>query len=195
MGCHSLLQGTRPDPGIKPWSPTLEAYSLPSEPPGKPLKLRGGLKARGVDWRWEPIYPLVQQRVHLSSWWSLGTAGAWGSRSSLGCGDCRLVGPGWDVGLAGPGSQGNRVQPQPTKHIVYPHQVHGVHASPCCVCWALQAWSNYSPGLLALIDAFQLTIERSAPSFNFFSFSFFSTLALWYPWVSYTWKAPQWNSR
>ena len=73
------------------------------------------------------------------------------------------------MGLAGPGSQGNHVQPQPTKHIVHPHQVHGVHASPCCVCWALRAWSNYSPGLLALVDAFQLIIERSAPSFKFFS--------------------------
>ena len=26
----------RPDPGIEPWSPTLQADSLPSEPPGKP---------------------------------------------------------------------------------------------------------------------------------------------------------------
>ena len=28
--------GDLPNPGIKPWSPTLQAYSLPAEPPGKP---------------------------------------------------------------------------------------------------------------------------------------------------------------
>ena len=30
--------GDLPDPGIKAGSPTLQAASLPSEPPGKPLK-------------------------------------------------------------------------------------------------------------------------------------------------------------
>ena len=29
----ALLQGNLPDPGIKPRSPVLKAYSLPSEPP------------------------------------------------------------------------------------------------------------------------------------------------------------------
>ena len=29
--------GHLPDPGIKPWSPTLQANSLPSKPPGKPI--------------------------------------------------------------------------------------------------------------------------------------------------------------
>ena len=29
--------GDHPDPGIKPGSPALEADSLPSEPPGKPI--------------------------------------------------------------------------------------------------------------------------------------------------------------
>ena len=28
--------GDHPDPGIEPWSPALQAVSLPSEPPGKP---------------------------------------------------------------------------------------------------------------------------------------------------------------
>ena len=28
--------GNLPNPGIKPWSPALQADSLPSEPPGKP---------------------------------------------------------------------------------------------------------------------------------------------------------------
>ena len=36
MGCHSLLQGNLPNPKIEPGSPELQAYSLPSEPPGKP---------------------------------------------------------------------------------------------------------------------------------------------------------------
>jgi hypothetical protein len=34
---HALLQGIFPNPEIKPWSPSLQAGSLPSEPPGKPL--------------------------------------------------------------------------------------------------------------------------------------------------------------
>ena len=37
MGCHFLLQGNLPDPGIKPRSPTLWADALISEPAGKPL--------------------------------------------------------------------------------------------------------------------------------------------------------------
>ena len=32
-GCHSLLQGDLPDPGIEPWSPALQVDSLPAEPP------------------------------------------------------------------------------------------------------------------------------------------------------------------
>ena len=35
VGCHFLLQGNLPDPGIEPGSPTLQADALPSEPPGK----------------------------------------------------------------------------------------------------------------------------------------------------------------
>ena len=35
MGCHFLLQGIFPDPGIEPRSPTLQANALTSEPPGK----------------------------------------------------------------------------------------------------------------------------------------------------------------
>ena len=36
VGCHFLLQGNLPNPGIKPGSPALLADSLPPEPPGKP---------------------------------------------------------------------------------------------------------------------------------------------------------------
>ena len=35
MGCHFLLLGNLPDPGIKPRSPALQADALTSEPPGK----------------------------------------------------------------------------------------------------------------------------------------------------------------
>ena len=35
VGCHALLQGSF-QPGIEPRSPTLQADSLPSEPPEKP---------------------------------------------------------------------------------------------------------------------------------------------------------------
>ena len=37
VGCHSLLQGIFPNPGIEPGSPALQADYLPSEPPGKPI--------------------------------------------------------------------------------------------------------------------------------------------------------------
>ena len=39
-GCHLLLQGIFPNPGMEPQSPTLQAGSLRSEPPGKPLIYR-----------------------------------------------------------------------------------------------------------------------------------------------------------
>jgi len=36
VGCHFLVQGNLPHPGIKPGSTSLQMGSLPSEPPGKP---------------------------------------------------------------------------------------------------------------------------------------------------------------
>ena len=36
VGCHALLQGNLPNPGIEPRSSALQVDSLPSEPPGKP---------------------------------------------------------------------------------------------------------------------------------------------------------------
>ena len=39
VGCHALLQGNLPDPGIKPRSPSLQVDSLPSEPAGKPKNM------------------------------------------------------------------------------------------------------------------------------------------------------------
>ena len=38
VGCHAILQGNLPNPGIKPRSPTLQADYLLSEPPGKPTR-------------------------------------------------------------------------------------------------------------------------------------------------------------
>ena len=35
IGSHSILQGNLPNPGTEPRSPTLQANSLPAEPPGK----------------------------------------------------------------------------------------------------------------------------------------------------------------
>ena len=42
VGSQSLLQGYLPKPGIKPRFPTLQADSLPAEPPGKPTNLGVG---------------------------------------------------------------------------------------------------------------------------------------------------------
>ena len=39
VGCHPPLLGDNPNPGIEPESPALQADSLQSEPPGKPLFL------------------------------------------------------------------------------------------------------------------------------------------------------------
>ena len=40
IGLPLLSPGDLPDPGIKPGSPTLQADTLPSEQPGKPLILQ-----------------------------------------------------------------------------------------------------------------------------------------------------------
>ena len=51
MGIHSLLSpGDFPNPGIEPVSLALQADSLPSEPPGKPLTKRTTKKIATVPW-------------------------------------------------------------------------------------------------------------------------------------------------
>ena len=40
VGCHFLLQGNLPDPGIKPASPALAGGFFTTEPPGNPDKLQ-----------------------------------------------------------------------------------------------------------------------------------------------------------
>ena len=37
VGCHFLLQGGLPDPGIEPESPALTGGFFTTEPPGKPI--------------------------------------------------------------------------------------------------------------------------------------------------------------
>ena len=41
VGCHALLQGIFPDPGIEPGSPTLQADTFITETPGKHKELAG----------------------------------------------------------------------------------------------------------------------------------------------------------
>ena len=48
VGCHGLLQGNLPHPGIKPRSPTLQADSLPSKPPGKPHRLNAAAATKSL---------------------------------------------------------------------------------------------------------------------------------------------------
>ena len=54
MGCNFLLQGIFPtqgsNPGIEPGSPTLEADTLTSEPPGKPSNEYSGIISFRIDW-------------------------------------------------------------------------------------------------------------------------------------------------
>ena len=66
VGWHSLLQGIFPTQGSNPRSPTLQADSLPSEPPGKPLE-------QVYQHRFpicEFIYPLEQPHKELISWFT-----------------------------------------------------------------------------------------------------------------------------
>ena len=48
VGCHFLLQGNLPNPGIKPESSALAGRFFTTEPPGKPL-------AYGVQWQRSPL--------------------------------------------------------------------------------------------------------------------------------------------
>ena len=47
MGCHSLLQGDLPDPGMELRSSALQADYLPTEPEGN-RKGEDGLNLRGI---------------------------------------------------------------------------------------------------------------------------------------------------
>ena len=56
VGCHVLLWGNLPNPGIEPRSSALQADSLPSEPPGKPKNTGVGSLSfsRGPSWPRNP---------------------------------------------------------------------------------------------------------------------------------------------
>ena len=59
--------GDLPHTGIKPRSPALQAYSLPSEPPGKPRREEDGLLFNGHSFnfaRWEISRDLLHNSVH-----------------------------------------------------------------------------------------------------------------------------------
>ena len=59
--------GDLPNPGIEPRSPALQAYSLPSEPPGKPRREEDGLLFNGHSFnfaRWEISRDLLHNSVH-----------------------------------------------------------------------------------------------------------------------------------
>ena len=60
LGCHALLQGNLPNPGIELRSPTLQADSLPSESPGKPKNTR-----MGYHFLLQGIFPIQGLNPHL----------------------------------------------------------------------------------------------------------------------------------
>ena len=66
--------GDLPDPGIKPGSPALQADSLPSESPGKPLQCPGCLQRAHRSHSFLPC-PFCPHRGH---WFCLGTHGPCG---------------------------------------------------------------------------------------------------------------------
>ena len=79
MGCHFLLQGNLPNPGIEPGSPASQADSLLPEPPGKVSdvmeqkkahhsSLRAKLKGHSQPGQTSAIFPPAPQaQVSLSA--------------------------------------------------------------------------------------------------------------------------------
>ena len=71
-GWPCLSPGDLPIPGIEPRSPTLQTDSLPSEPPGKPIKGGGGLIPQSCPTLWDPmdsslqgssVHEILQERI------------------------------------------------------------------------------------------------------------------------------------
>ena len=56
-----------PDPGMEPWSPTLQADSLLSEPPGKPQIIIQNLKHKTFDIPSDVVHLLVMKYVILTN--------------------------------------------------------------------------------------------------------------------------------
>ena len=62
----------RPDPGIKPTSPALEADSLPSEPPGKPCSInyaepKEDMSSAGSVLVWVSMKNTLTKRIYFLS--------------------------------------------------------------------------------------------------------------------------------
>ena len=76
VGCHALLQGNLSNPGREPRSPALQVDSLPTGPPGKPLKTE--TKPNWLDWlhvsmKWlacaSPWLPVFLYGNDMHTWW------------------------------------------------------------------------------------------------------------------------------
>ena len=63
-------QGDLPKPSIKPSSPTLQADSLPSEPPGKPQRLNAVNHFDLID-IYRSLYPTTAEYTLLLTPWSM----------------------------------------------------------------------------------------------------------------------------
>ena len=62
--------GDLPNPGIEPRSPTLQACSLPFEPPGKPTSLNFfPISLWHQSWWSEFLYSTLMQKLNLASGW------------------------------------------------------------------------------------------------------------------------------
>ena len=69
VGCHSVLWGNLPHPGIEPRTPALQVDSVPTEPPGKPCTHFGlwtSLCLRRVHFRGFQNYKKAQRRKQRS---------------------------------------------------------------------------------------------------------------------------------
>ena len=64
LGCHALLQGNLPNPGIKSRSSTLQADSLPSEPPGKVASINLSSLFISGQTEWKPQSQKTHQTDH-----------------------------------------------------------------------------------------------------------------------------------
>ena len=91
VGCHALLQGIFPNPGIKPRSPALQVEPLPSEPPRKPVRnldrdnlkyywplnnMRVGVENLHIIYRWPSIKMISPHPWFYILWFNQGSFSA-----------------------------------------------------------------------------------------------------------------------
>ena len=104
MGCHFLLQGNLPDPGIKPGSPALQADFLWLEPPGAPIlsptryqlnptKPLQEAKRSLATFRPRPLHkghcPQWLSQPYKHGWKTLYRRESWGNAAWMGIQNCR----------------------------------------------------------------------------------------------------------